>query len=120
MKNDEQLDHLADKMAQQLRLKGDGLETLSHRAGRRVPKSLRADFDLLIEAESYGHHAKLARRIDPKRLEKARRRVEIWLDSQDPDAERWAAIQDTVARIAFIVFVTSLGALGFAYWQGAL
>ena len=41
---------MADKMSTQLRVRGDGLADVAAKAGRKLPKHLRADAAKMIEA----------------------------------------------------------------------
>ena len=94
---------LANRMSTQLRIKGDGLADVAQRAGRKLPKRLQREAEVLIEAEALGANPKLARRIDAQRVKQAERRLNAFLDKQNPGAERRGEILDVVARIAFVL-----------------
>ena len=95
---------LAEKVARQLRVGGDDLETVTARAGRKLPKYLRAEVDVILEATRIADHPKLMRQVDHARISKAEKTINRFLDKQDPAAERRNQILDTLARVAFVVF----------------
>ena len=99
---------LAERMSKQLRVKGDGLAEVSARAGRKLPPRLRGDVDALVQAEEMARHPKLSRLVDQKRLKKAERKLNSFLDRQNPKAELRGEVLDVIAKIAFAVFVVVL------------
>lgn len=109
---------LAATMARQLRLRGGSLADVTARAGRKLPRHLRAEADALIEAETLAEHPKLAHRVDEKRLRKAERKLRVFLDKQNPAAERRAEFLDRLAGIVFILFAVAVAAFLFALSQG--
>lgn len=113
-------DKVAGRMSQQLRVRGEHLPEVAAKAGHRLPKRLQEDLKLILEADRVADNPKLAKRIDAKQLAKAQRRLEAWLDRQDPSAERWAEFQDLVAKIAFIVLSAVLAAFALLIWRGVL
>ena len=112
-------DDLAATMARQLRLRGGSLADVSARAGRKLPRHLKAEVDALIEAQRLAEHPKLTHRIDSKRLKRAERKLRAFLDKQNPNAERRAEVLDRLAGIVFILFVALLGAFFFGLSRGA-
>ena len=44
---------LAEKMAKQLRLRGDGLKDVAARAGRKLPKHLRAEVEAIVKPSAW-------------------------------------------------------------------
>jgi hypothetical protein len=113
-------DHMAQRMKEQLRAKGDGLESVARYAGRRLPKSLHRAADTMIEAERLSGHPRLRTMIDERKVTKAEKRLERFLDEQDPGAERMAAFLDRLAGVAFVICVTALGLFFWALWTGHL
>ena len=121
METGERIEALAEKMAKQLRLKGGGsFREMVEKAGRRLPRAVKADAALLIEAENMASHSKLARCVDEKKIAKAAKRVAAFLDKQDPVKERWHAFLDGLAKVAFVFVVVVLGAFFFMIWRGIL
>ncbi len=99
---------LAERMAKQLRVRGDGLSEVTAKAGRKLPKYLRAEAEALIQAEEMAQNPKLARLIDPKRVKASERKMLKYLNKQNPKAERMGEFLDVVAKIAFVIFVVML------------
>ena len=114
----ETADALASRMSAQLRVKGEGLTDVAAKAGRKLPKHLRAAADTLIEAETMSEHPKLARLINDKNVKKAERKLHKYLSRQNPGAERMNEILDVVAKIAFVLFVIVLALFFFLLWRG--
>ena len=114
----EMSEELAAVMARQLRVRGGALREVAARAGRKLPRHLQAETQLIVEAEALAAHPRFAHRVDAKRLKKAERKLRYFLDKQDPKAERRAEFLDRLAGIVFIVFVIILGAFFFALWRG--
>ena len=116
----EMADDLAALMAQQLRLRGGSLADVTARAGRKLPRHLKAEADIVIAAETIATHPKLAHRVDQKRLRKADRKLRAFLNTQDPKAERRAELLDRLAGIVFILFAVVLAVFFLALSQGSV
>ncbi len=113
-------DDLAVTMARQLRLRAGSLADVTARAGRKLPRHLKTEAELLIEAETLAIHPKLAHRVDEKRLRKAERKLRAYLDKQNPKAERRAELLDRLAAVVFILFAVAIALFFFALWQGLI
>ena len=109
---------LAEKMAKQLRVGGESLEDVSARAGRKLPKHLRVEVNAIIQAMRMAEHPKLMLRIDAKRIAKAEKKLNRFLDKQDPKTERRNEILDTLAKVAFVVFSVVLAVFLTLLWRG--
>lgn len=109
---------LAEKMAQQLRLRGGDLASVTARAGRKLPKHLRAEVDAILEALRMSEHPKLMHHVDHARVKKAEKKLNRFLDRQNPKAERRTEILDTIARIAFIGFSIVLAVFLVLLYRG--
>jgi len=104
----ERADEMAGRMARQLRVRGTGLAEVTRNAGRRLPRRLRSDAEALIRAEALSGHPKLAHQVDPKRIARAVKRLNRYLERQNPGRERWGAILDRLAAVAFVLVVAVL------------
>ncbi len=100
---EEHAEALAQKMSAQLRVRGTGLAEVTERAGRKLPRRLRADAQTIIQAEAMGGHPKLSRLVDERAVMRATRRIERFLDKKDPKGERWGELLDLIAKIAFVL-----------------
>jgi len=99
---------VTERMARQLRVRGEGLADVSARAGRKLPRHLRREIDVLIQAEAMSQNPKLARLINTGQVRKSGRKVLKYLDKLDPKAERLGETLDVIAKIAFVIFVVVL------------
>lgn len=90
-------------MAKQLRVRGGDLSEVVERAGRRIPRRIRPEVQTLLQAAQWSAHPKLAHRVNEKRLKHAVRRVDAFLGTQNPKAQRRGEILDVIAKIAFVV-----------------
>ncbi len=118
MEMQERTKSLATRMAAQLRVRGDGLADVAERAGRKLPKRLRDDAQVMIDAEALGGHPKLAKQIDAKRVGQAERRLSAFLDKQNPSVERRSEILDAVAKIAFVLVTIVLAVFFTLLYRG--
>ncbi|AZQ68764.1 hypothetical protein EF888_17495 [Silicimonas algicola] len=98
---------LAERMATQLRVKGTDLTDVVSRAGRKLPRRLRAEATVLIEAQALARNPKLGRRVDQARVLKAERRLRAYLDRLDSGSEKRAEILDRLAAVGFVVLVVA-------------
>lgn len=82
------LSNVADQMsvlfAERLRLKGRTLEQQVHKAGRQLPKRVRADARAVVQALAVQGNPKLARMVDEKRVMQAGQNVIAHLETIDP------------------------------------
>lgn len=115
----ETADQLAETMAKQLRVRGSGLADVAAKAGRKLPKHLRGEVQVVLDAVTVSEHPKLEHQLDKKRVTKAVRRVEHFLSKQNPAAERRGEILDRIAAVAFVVFVIALALFFFMLSRGA-
>lgn len=104
----ERADALAEKMAAQLRVRGEGLADVAQKAGRRLPRHLRAEVERIVQAEEMARHPKLGRLVDERRIAKAEKKIARYLEKQNPASERWGEFLDLVAKIAFVFVVVVL------------
>lgn len=112
-------DDLAARISQQLRVRGAGLQEVAEKAGRKLPRHLQAEVQVVIDALDMSDHPKLMHRVDEKRILQAVRRVEKFLAKQDPSAERRGEILDRVAAIAFVLFTIALALFFILLSRGA-
>ena len=101
-------ENLALRMSEQLRVRGTGLAEVLAKAGRKLPKHLHAEVDVVVEAMQMAENPKLARLVDAKRVISADRKVRRFLDKQNPSAERRGEILDRIAAIAFVLVLIAL------------
>ena len=98
-------DHLARMMGDRLDIRGQGLEAKLARAGKRLPRHIRDEAGLVVDALTYREHPKLARQVDEARLRRAVKTIERYLKNVDPWARRRGIFLDWLAGNAFGVLV---------------
>ena len=114
----ERADALAAHMSAQLRVRGDGLRDVTARAGRRLPKHLRAASLTIIEAVERAENPKLQRLVNDRDVLRAERKLRKFLDRQDPRTARRGEILDLLAKIAFVVLTVVLTVFFFLLYRG--
>lgn len=115
---DARLEKISTLMEERLGLRGDGFEAKLARAGRLLPRKLRREGALLIEAQSLAEHPKLGRRIDERRLKKALRVFERYLKRVDAGQRRVNAWIYWLAGNAFSLFLIIILLLVVMAWRG--
>lgn len=110
---------LAETMAKQLRVRGGGLADVAAKAGRKLPKRLHAEVQIVLDAVTLDAHPKLGQRIDEKRVKTATQRIEKFLSKQNPAAERRGEILDRIAAVALVVFTIAVALFFFLLSRGA-
>ena len=85
---DRRMAELAALMEERLGTRGAGLEAKLSRVGRRLPRRLKREAALLVEAKELGANPKLVRRVDDRRLKKAARALERHLETVDASERR--------------------------------
>ncbi|HGG06612.1 MAG TPA: hypothetical protein ENK28_14230 [Aliiroseovarius sp.] len=113
-------DRLAHLIEEKLDTRGKGLEAKVRRAGRNLPKFIRAEAGLLIEALKVEAHPKLARQIDEARLEQAYANVERYLKGLDPWARRRGVVLNWLAGNALNLLIVAALTVAVLRWRGFL
>ncbi|WP_298914812.1 hypothetical protein [uncultured Roseobacter sp.] len=101
---------LKDAMQKHLGVKGRNLRHAVRKAGRRLPKKLRAPARLMAQAEAVSGNLKLLRQLDTSKIESAYADLSAHLSAIDRAAERRARILSVLAVIAFNLIIV------FAAW----
>ena len=117
---DARLEKIAALMEERLGIGGDGFEAKFARAGRRLPRKLRREGAALVEAQALAAHPKLARRVDLRRLRKAARLFERYLeriDAKERRVTRWVNWLAGTALSILIVFALAVAVLA---WRGLI
>ncbi|MEC7762589.1 MAG: hypothetical protein VX874_11845 [Pseudomonadota bacterium] len=113
-------DRLAKLMEERLDIRGDGLRAKTRRAGRRIPRWVRRELDVLVEALDRTDHPKLAPQVDYARIEIGTKRAEGWLESVDAwDRRKSLAIHWLAGNALNILIVMGI-ALAVMGWRGLI
>lgn len=118
METKDRFQSIAERMSAQLRVRGEGIADVTERAGRKLPRHLRREAAVLIEAQSLASNPKLSRLVDERRVARAEKRLNRFLDKQNPAAERRGQILDVIAKIAFVFVTVVLSVFFFLLWRG--
>ena len=102
---------LSDKM----RLRGSTLEAQFGRAGRRLPKRQRRAAAIVLGAQDWMGHPKLARVLDMRQVNAAFADLHAHLDPLDPKEARRTAILRLLGGI--VLNLIALGVLIYAFAQ---
>lgn len=116
----ERADKLAKLMEERLDIRGEGLRTKTHRAGRRIPRWVRRELDALVEALDRTDHPKLAPQVDYARIETGTKRAEGWLESVDAWDRRKSLLIHWLAGNAMNMLIVIAIALALMGWRGLL
>ena len=116
------ISHMAQDLCalldEKLSLRRGPLQTRLGRAGRRLPARIRAQAQLVAEAEMLAAHPKLCLRIDRDRVTRAHAEVRAHLRSIDPADRRRGAILGLLGGLAFNLLLLAGLTLAFLRWRG--
>ncbi|WP_135506267.1 hypothetical protein [Roseovarius aestuariivivens] len=101
-----------------LGLKGKSLSARLRRAGRLLPRRLRAEAAILTEAEHKLTHPGLARQVDFPRVTKAFAALEAHLSEVDPKDRRKGKILGWAGGLVFNLLVLIALLVLILRWQG--
>jgi len=105
-------------LAQKLAIRDVPLETGLRRAGRRLPRRMRAEGRVLVQAARLAGHPKLSRRIDQTRTLRAYERLSRHLTAIDPRDMRRGRILGVLGGLAFNLLLLGAALLALALWRG--
>lgn len=107
-------------MEKQMGVGGKGLPAKLRRAGRRLPKHVRRDVEMIAEALPIAQSPKLAKQIDLARLEVAERRVAAFLRGYDLADRRKGALLGLLGSLAFNLLALGVLVIAFLLWRGVV
>lgn len=117
-----ELDRLSDRlttlMREKLGVRANTLAAALSRAGRKLPRRLRQDGEVILLAMERARNPRLARVTDGEGPERAARRIEAYLNSLDPAASRARARAYLFADLAFRLAVVIALFIGVLAWRG--
>jgi len=117
---DARLDKIAALMEERLGVRGDGFEDKFARAGRLLPRKLRREGALLVEARTMAAHPKLGRRVDERRLRKAARVFERYLARVDGSERRVTRWVNWLAGNALNILIVFALVVAVLTWRGLI
>lgn len=116
----EQSAHLQTLLREKLRVKGKTLQVQVDKAGRRLPRKVRAAVLEVDRAQAVSAHPKLARQVNMPGITLAYRRAVAHLEAIDPAERRKDAILSLLASLAFNLLAVFALVLIFLVWRGFL
>ena len=113
-----QIDAMRDLFEKHLGVRAPTLEKAVRRAGRRLPRGVRAKAGVLVEAEGYATHPKLERRIDRAATDAAVNELSTYLKAQDLDRERTTRRLNALAGLVFNLLLVGALLIVVLRWRG--
>lgn len=104
----------------QMGVRAPSLEDAVRHAGRRLPRRLRKQAVLWVEAETWAAHPKLARRIDGPPLELAYQDLKTHLQQLDPVKERRTRRLNVLAGIVLNLLLFGALFVALLLWRGLI
>ena len=111
-------DRLTALMREKLGVRAETLPVALRRAGRKLPRRLRQDGDLILAAMERSRNPRLARVTDGDGPERAARRIEAYLSGLDPVSARARARAYLFADLAFRLAVVIALVIAVLAWRG--
>lgn len=113
-----ELEALRGLFEKHLGVRAPTLAKAVRRTGRRLPRGLRTQAGILVEAESYAAHPKLERRIDRGATDAALGALTAYLKTQDLSKERTTRRLNTLAVVVFNLLVIAVLFIVVLRWRG--
>ncbi len=113
-------DHIAELLEQRLRIRGRDLETKLRKAGRLLPKLVRQQAAVIVQALKLQGHPKLDRRQDHLASQRAYDTCVKHLTEIDTADRRKGAIIGFLSTNAFNLLVVTALLIAALRWQGFL
>ncbi|WP_300548943.1 hypothetical protein [Roseovarius sp.] len=114
------LEGLQAVLRERLRLRGRTLEAQLRHAGRRLPKRQRRAGAIILGAQDWMAHPKLARVLDISQVNTAFADLHAYLDGIDPKEDRKTAILRLLGGMVLNLALLAGGLMLLLWWQGAL
>lgn len=102
------VDEVSEAMADKLRVRGKSLAIQIRKAGRMLPRRIQRDATYLAQAADVAENPKLARMVDMRKAQIARKDVLAFLETVDLAAERRNMTLQIIASIAFALLFTGI------------
>ncbi|MGB3244615.1 MAG: hypothetical protein WBB25_08780 [Sulfitobacter sp.] len=109
---------LQQMMQRKLGVKSRSLPQALRRAGRRLPRKLRREGAFLLEAQQLAGNPKLARQINPSRIDHAFDALTAYLDGVSAADLRKGWWLNLAGAIALNILIVLAGFLVWLWWRG--
>ncbi len=117
MAYEQDAEHIYRLLGERLGVRGSTLEARLLRAGRLLPRSLRREGQLLVDALKMEASPRLSKRIDHEAVQRAVKALAQHLSSIDARKRRFDRAVGITASIAFSLIVVIAGVIAVAYWR---
>jgi hypothetical protein len=107
-------------MEAKLGARGRDLQTAVRRAGRRLPRRVRKQAQMLARTERMVGHPKVSRQVDARLVEKAFASVTDHLQQIDVADRRRGRLLSLAGALAFNVLAVAAGFVFYMWWRGYL
>ncbi len=109
---------IRQQMETKMAIKSRDLSEALQRAGRRLPRQIRAQVAVLAAAEKQAGHPRLARQVDAAAVRQAFGAVSAHLRSINAAEARWTRFLSVVTGIAFNIAVVVGLFVWWLWWRG--
>lgn len=113
-----QIDDIRSLLDTQLRVRGDTLDKQIYRAGRMLPRKIRAEAAFLVQANQLAQNPKLARMINPGRVAQAHQAISTYLRSVDPKERARTRALNYAGFVAFNMLLLVAVIIAVLVWRG--
>ncbi|MEZ5714113.1 MAG: hypothetical protein R3D85_02395 [Paracoccaceae bacterium] len=111
---------LEQRLGDKLGLRRGSLSARARKAGRRLPRAVRRDAELIGQAGLLAAHPKLRKRVDAPAVAAAHRRVAEHLDGIDRGERRMNLLLGLLAGLVANLILLALLTVAVLKWRGLI
>lgn len=115
---DAQVEELQRLLAERLRIRGRDLARQTRKAGRLLPRRIRADLAYAEQARGLLTHPKLRLMVDEAKVIEAQARAIAFLKTVDPGERRKTRLLGMAGVVSFNLIVIAAAFIVFLVWRG--
>lgn len=115
-----EIEELRELMVRKLGVRAKSFPAALSRAGRRLPRAIRREGQVLAQAIPLSDHPKLARTLDTDRLGRAAVAMREYLDGIDLADRRWGVFLGILGSIAFNFLLAAALVIVWLAWRGKI
>ncbi|MEO0939127.1 MAG: hypothetical protein AAFY38_13325 [Pseudomonadota bacterium] len=101
-----------------LGVRGKTLAAAQRKAGRRLPRRVRAQIGMIVDAQNRASNPKLAVTLDQAALARAEEDALAWLATVDRADARRGALLSLAGTIVFNLLLVAAAFIGWMVWAG--
>ncbi|QYX56371.1 hypothetical protein K1T73_15135 [Roseovarius sp. SCSIO 43702] len=114
---DARIEALKARLREKLGARGKTLARALRHAGRRLPKWVRREGAVLVDAQARRGHPRIWRQVNEAEIDRAFERIESHLDTIDPKDRRRGVILGLLGGIVFNLLIVLAFLLAVLWWQ---